>query len=153
MKPDPGSLPEPTTPSPVFRCPTDSFPGGAPATKQLNSLQRTYYLFALRELRTQIVPNRKTFHPFTEGICLNIFTARKVWGKVTFSQACVIPSVHGEGGGLHPEGVSGSRGSESRRVCLQGVGGLGRPPSHWILQDMVNERAVRILLECILVII
>ena len=128
MKPDPGSLPEPTTPSPVFRCPTDSFPGGAPATKQLNSLQRTYYLFALRESRTQIVPNRKTFNPFTEGICLKIFTARKVWGKVTFSQACVIPSVHGEGGGLHPggcldPGVPNPGGSASR-----GLGGWADPP-------------------------
>ena len=35
-------------------------------------------------------------------------------------------------GGLHPRG-------------------LGRPPPHWILRDKVNERAVRILLEYILV--
>ena len=48
-------------------------------------------------------------------------------------------------GSLHP-------GSESRReVCIRGglhPGVLGRPP--WILWDMVNERAVSILLECIL---
>ena len=32
-------------------------------------------------------------------------------------------------------------------------GGVGRTPPeiHWILHDMVNKRAVRILLECILV--
>ena len=58
-----------------------------------------------------------------------------------FSQACVIPSVHRDGG-LHP-GVSASRGSASG-------GGVCRPPLQ-ILQDTVNERVVRILLECILV--
>ena len=38
-------------------------------------------------------------------------------------------------------------------VCIQGSlhrGGVGRPPLHRILWDTVNERAVRILLECIL---
>ena len=50
-----------------------------------------------------------------------------------FSQACVIPSVHIGGGGLHP-------------------GWVGQTPLPFrILWDMVNERAVRILLECILV--
>ena len=35
-------------------------------------------------------------------------------------------------------------------VCIQG--GWADPPSpHWILWDMVNERVVSILLECILV--
>ena len=47
---------------------------------------------------------------------------------------------------LHPGGV-----------CIQGVsiwGGLGRPcTSNRILRDTVNERAVRILRECILVLI
>ena len=36
-----------------------------------------------------------------------------------------------------------------RGVCIQL--GLGRPLLHWILQDTVNERSVRILLKCILV--
>ena len=57
--------------------------------------------------------------------------------------------IHGRGsasmgGGLHPERlVCIQRGSASRGgVCIQGVG----------QRDMVNERAVRILLECILVV-
>ena len=36
-----------------------------------------------------------------------------------------------------------------RGVCIQL--GLGRPLLHWILQDTVNERSVRILLKCIIV--
>ena len=40
-------------------------------------------------------------------------------------------------------------------VCIQGVyirgGGVGQTPPHQILWDTVNERAVRIILECILV--
>ena len=55
-----------------------------------------------------------------------IFTARnEVWSKVMFSQASVVLS-----GG---ESVSG---------------GLGRPP-----RDTTNDWAVRILLECILVLV
>ena len=61
----------------------------------------------------------------------HIFTARNSsCGKVMFSQAFVIPSVHREGG-LH--------------------GGDWADPPHGILRDTVNERAVRILLECILI--
>ena len=58
-------------------------------------------------------------------------------------------SVHGRGSVLG--------GSTSRGVCIQGVylggeGKLGRPPEiHEILRDTVNRRAVRILLECFLV--
>ena len=80
-------------------------------------------------------------------------------------------SVHG---GLHRRGDSASRGSASRAglhlgmsatrgvsigggagrcasrgVCIQGV--WEPPPRNRILQDTVNERAVCILLECILV--
>ena len=55
----------------------------------------------------------------------------EVWGKVIFSQSCVIPSVHGVGGGgLHPSRGSASRGlclPTGVRVCIQGM--LGRPPS------------------------
>ena len=53
-----------------------------------------------------------------------------------FSQACVIPSVRGGGPAF-------------RKGLPRGVG-VGRLPCR-ILRDMVNERAVRILLECILV--
>ena len=82
-------------------------------------------------------------------------------GKVMFSQACVIPSVH-RGRGLPREG------SASRGVCIQwGLHpGRGLHPggcasrggvhprgsaSNQILWDTVNERKVRILLECIFV--
>ena len=45
--------------------------------------------------------------------------------------------------------------SVPREVCTREGGlhpGVGKPPPpHWILRDTVNERAVRILLECILV--
>ena len=119
--------------------------------------------------------------------------ANEVWGKVIFSQAPVILSMVGGGGGaggfqacitghvtrgsasrgvciqgggsasrvrgLNPDGGSVSRGSASRGVCLQrgrGLhlgGGWADPPSeiHGILRDTVNTRALRILLECILV--
>ena len=62
-------------------------------------------------------------------------------GKVMISQACVIPSVHrgSASGGQHPGGV-----------CIGG-GAWADTPSDWILRDTVNERAVRILLEWILV--
>ena len=53
-------------------------------------------------------------------------------------------------GGLSPAGLppggSASRGSASRGVYTRGV---DRPP--WALWDTVNKRAVRLLLECILV--
>ena len=83
----------------------------------------------------------------------------EVWGKVMFSQVFFCP-----------QGGSASRGSASGRGdCIQEgglhlggglhpegglhLGGLGRtPPTRPpILRDTVNERAVRSLLECILV--
>ena len=68
------------------------------------------------------------------------FTARNSsCGKVMFSQACVIPSVHGGGGDLPPQHAS--------QVIWPREGGC-IPPALW---DTVNKRAVRILLECILV--
>ena len=79
--------------------------------------------------------------------------ANKVGGKVIFSQLSVIPSVHRGFGfpacitGHITRGVSASGGSASRGDVW------GRPPEmHGILQDMVNKRAVCILLECILVV-
>ena len=51
------------------------------------------------------------------------------------------------GGDLHPGEIC--LGGLPRWWSASGVGG-GRLP-YWILRDMVNERAVRILLECILV--
>ena len=84
----------------------------------------------------------------------------QVWGKVIFSQVRVIPSVHWAGGGrvgflpsMH------HRSHDQRGVCIQeglhpggsaSGEGLGRPPR--ALQNTVNKRTVRILLECILVV-
>ena len=65
----------------------------------------------------------------------------QVWGRIMFSQVSVILSTEKGvciGGGLPPKGW----------VCIEW--GLGRPPNR-ILWVTVNERAVRILLECILV--
>ena len=71
-------------------------------------------------------------------------------GRSASRRSGVCPSVGG--GSLYQEGVGGfcirvgfclQEGSTSGR-------GVGRP-SNWILWDTVNERAVRILLECILV--
>ena len=67
--------------------------------------------------------------------------ANEVWGKVIFSQACVKNSVHGGGGGSGPGGVPGPGG-----YACSGGGAGWRPPLRRLLL-----RAVRILLECILV--
>ena len=77
-----------------------------------------------------------------------IFTARKPslgQGNI-FTPVC--HSVHGGGesactGSLYPGKSAPGRGGLHP--------GVGKPPPHWILRDTVNERAVRILLECILV--
>ena len=77
-------------------------------------------------------------------------------GFPSWGEASLHPGergLHPGEGGPHPGG-SASRG---RGVCIQEVGGsastgLGIPPEiHGMLSDTVNERAVRILLECILV--
>ena len=70
-----------------------------------------------------------------------LITAGGSCWKVMFSQASVISSVHGGVCSIHMGYARGGvciqkRGSVSREVCIQ---------------DVVNERAVRILLECILV--
>ena len=111
-----------------------------------------------------------------ELISLNLFQAQplqsdKIWELVVVIKTVVITarkrSLRGlcfyiclsvilfmGGGGLHPAGLplggSRSRGSASERVCIQGglhPGVLCRPPS----DTMVNEQAVRILLQCIFV--
>ena len=80
------------------------------------------------------------------------------YGKVLFSQACVIPDVH-RGGGFASKGVLIQGESASRGTAFGGLhrgglhpGGLHRgigqiPPILW---DTVNERAAHILPECIL---
>ena len=70
----------------------------------------------------------------------------EVWGKVIFSQACL--SVHGgclcPGGGVSVKGGSLSRGGSLSGGSLPREPLSGRPPYG-------KERAVRILLDCILV--
>ena len=102
----------------------------------------------------------------------HFYCTNSSWEKVMFSQACVIPSVPkgkgvgfptcitGHKGGLYPGGLH-LGGSASKGVCILGSlhsgrfasrVDLGRPPLPLrMLRDTVNERAVRILLECILV--
>ena len=92
--------------------------------------------------------------------------ANEVWGKVMLLYMSVIlsrgwlPSMHHRShdqGGLLPGGSASREGSASRGwMCIQGgsaSGGVGQtcPPANRILQDTVNKWAVRILLECILV--
>ena len=87
--------------------------------------------------------------------CVILVTATK-FAKIMFLHLSVSHSVHwGRGGG----------GSASRRVCIWGVcihggsgsascgggGEVGQTSLPQIPRDTVNERAVRILLECILV--
>ena len=77
--------------------------------------------------------------------------ANEVCEGYVFTPVC--HSVHGGKGlhrggrGLHTGG-SASGGSVSNGICILGV--VQTPP--WILLDTVNERVVRILLECILVV-
>ena len=69
--------------------------------------------------------------------CQSLPPANEVWGKVMFSQACVITSVHGGGSWLssihhrsHDWGVCIQVGSASRQVWFQGglVQGVGQTP-------------------------
>ena len=88
---------------------------------------------------------------------LNFYRANEVWSKVIFSQACVKNSVHSGGGawsrGCLVLGVPGLGRHLLQGGSAPGVSGLGgclvetpAPIPHRLLL-----RAVRILLECILV--
>ena len=75
--------------------------------------------------------------PGSEGI--SIFTARKTkFAKVMFLHLSVSHSVHGGGSASLHAGIADSPGSR-------------HPPAQYMLGDTANKRAVRILLECILV--
>ena len=56
---------------------------------------------------------------------------------------------HAWQGGVHGRGVCMAGGMHGRGMCMAG-GMCGRAPQQ-ILRNTVNERAIRILLECILV--
>ena len=53
--------------------------------------------------------------------------------------------------GSLPPGESASGGGSDSSGGLHKGGGIGQTPLSRVLQDTVNKRAVRILLECILV--
>ena len=91
------------------------------------------------------------------------YRPQRSWAKVIFSEACVKNSVHG-GRGSGPGGSPNFSGGSPnfRGGCFQFFGGspnfrrgspifLGGSPNFQISPDTVNERPVRILLECILV--
>ena len=94
-------------------------------------------------------------HSHTEGFNLSIFTARKRSLRRLCFYRCL--SVHMEGGGM--------RGCSGGCMVAPGWGGMGvwllRGGCAWLLGghawdttrygDTINERVVRILLECILV--
>ena len=95
------------------------------------------------------------------------YRSQRSCGKVLFSQACVKNSVHRGWGGV----CSWQGGVHGTGVCVCGTGGghVSHRGHAWhegacmtggacdihapqqLLRDTVNERAVRILLECILV--
>ena len=85
--------------------------------------------------------------PFKVSICYFYRLQTKFANVMFFTPVCQSFCSHGW---LHPRGTASREGSASGGVCIQG--GLGRPPPpNRILWDMVNERVVRILQECILV--
>ena len=71
-------------------------------------------------------------------ICLP--PANEVWGKVIFSEACV-KNFCPQGGGFCFSACWDATPPRTRH-----------PPEQSMLGDTVNERAMRILLECILVV-
>ena len=108
---------------------------------------------------------------------LNYYRPQRSWGKVIFSETCVKNSVHrggmhGKGGHAWPRGAC-QGGMHGMGACMaggvcgeghvwqgghacwgcawQGVCMAGGGHAWQILQDTVNEQAVHILLECILV--
>ena len=106
------------------------------------------------------------FRPFDRQVANTLAAllppANEAWGKVIFSVACVKNSVHWEVPGqvLHPLGryTSPQAGTTNPptpqgRYTPRQVHPLGRytPPEQCMLGDTGNKRAVRILLECILV--
>ena len=82
-----------------------------------------------------------SFCPRREGVCIQ--------GAVCLQGVCIqggLPTAV-----LHPGGVCLQEVCIQRGVCIQVGWADPTPHPHQILRDMVNERAVHILLECILV--
>ena len=85
-------------------------------------------------------------HPTGMHSCYHL---QRSWGKVIFSEACVKNSVHI--GDVHGRGMHGKGGVHGRGHAWWGGACVAGGRAWQILRDTVNERAVRILLECILV--
>ena len=93
-----------------------------------------------------VTVRKRSFRRLCFYICLSVISAHEGGGVHPGGSASRGGGVHSEGG-LHQRGVCIQGGFTSRAgVCIQGWGGGGQK-----LRDTVNERAVHILLECILV--
>ena len=85
------------------------------------------------------VTSKWGFNPFSSGSLVT--TRKQTCGNVMFSQACVSHSV--QRGSAFPQGQADSSPAVRRQTSLYRQTPLYR--------QMVNKRAVRILLDCILV--
>ena len=127
------SEPLPWEPVAGWRCSPERS-GSAPAAL-LEYLALTWHTVAVPALL--LAANYRVIDVNSEQVKKYFYRPQRSWGKVIFSEACVNNSVHG-GGGV--------------RGFIQRGGGRA-----WFFQffqiqwDTVNVRAVRILLECILV--
>ena len=118
-------------------------------------------------------PTKKQVVDLSPHKLSHFYRPQRSWAKVIFSQACVENSVHRGGrvsasvhAGIHPPGADTSPRSRPAReqTCPGADTPQSRQPPLWEqtppeqtppprtrLQHTVNERPVRILLECILV--
>ena len=93
---------------------------------------------------------------FSSGFFMYNYRPQRNWGKVIFSEACVKNSVHRGGACVARRcawqgGMRGGGHAWQGDACMAGgCAWQGGVRGH-ILWDTVNERTVRILLECILV--
>ena len=90
------------------------------------------------------------------GALIYCYRPQRSWGKVMFLHVCVCDSVHREGSasvhaGIHPSRSRTPPQEETRKTHPPGRNQEDTPPEPCMLGDTGNKRAVRILLECILV--